>query len=88
MITKSAKATSAHQAILRVPFCHFRTSHMRRTLEHAHRSAGFNGIFVVEPAKLRGAPGDRKIARLRTSQKMTRHFALGLRARTHRVAVR
>jgi hypothetical protein len=28
MITKTAKATNAHQAMLKVSFCHFRTSHM------------------------------------------------------------
>ena len=28
MITKSAKETSAHQAMLSVSFCHFRMSHM------------------------------------------------------------
>jgi hypothetical protein len=28
MITKTAKATNAHQAMLSVSFCHFRMSHM------------------------------------------------------------
>jgi hypothetical protein len=28
MTTKTAKATSAHQAMLRVSFCHLRTSHI------------------------------------------------------------
>jgi hypothetical protein len=37
MITKTAKATSAHQATLSVSFCHFRTSHIPRTLVRALR---------------------------------------------------
>jgi hypothetical protein len=32
MITNNAKAISAHQAMLSVSFCHFRTSHMSSSL--------------------------------------------------------